>query len=318
MTKRRPKKYWIWLVAVLVAVIPLYLFYNLGFQWDYALEMRSLKLLAMIVVACCVAYATVSFQTITNNRILTPSLMGYEAVYLLFQTVLIFVYGSDTFKILNTLDNFMLSVLFMIGFSFLLYYLILRKGKNNIFLLLLIGLVAGILFQSLSSFMQMLIDPNDFFMIQNKMFASFNRINVDVLTYSLILLVPTFIVGFRFNKKLDVLALGRDQAISLGINYNRAVLSILVIISILTSISTALVGPITFLGLIVANLSYEVTKTYKHTTIIIVACLLAIAVVVGGQFIVEQLLNLSTPISSIINLIGGIYFMMLLLKVRKV
>lgn len=316
--KQRPKKYWIWLLVILAVVIPSYLFYNLGFQWDYALELRTMKLLAMIVVGCCVAYATVAFQTITNNRILTPSLMGYEAVYLLFQTILVFAYGTETFHILNTLDNFILSIFFMIGFSFLLFYLILRKGKNNIFLLLLIGLVAGILFESMSSFMQMLIDPNDFFIIQNKMFASFNRINIDILTYSIVLMVPTLIIGFRFNKKLDVMALGREQAISLGVNYNKAVISILILISILIAISTALVGPLTFLGLIVANLSYEVTKTYKHQVIMIVSCLISVAVVVGGQFIVEQLLNLSTPISSIINLIGGVYFMMLLLKVKKI
>lgn len=318
MSKKGPKKYWIWLTIILATVIPLYLFYNLGFQWDYALELRSMKLLAMIVVGCCVAYATVSFQTITNNRILTPSLMGYEAVYLLFQTFLVFAYGTGTFQVLNSIDNFILSVLFMIGFSFILFYFILRKGKNNIFLLLLIGLVAGILFESISSFMQMLIDPNDFFIIQNKMFASFNRINTDILIYSILLMVPTLIIGFRFNKKLDVLALGREQAISLGVNYNKAVISILILVSILISISTALVGPITFLGLIVANLSYELTKTYKHHTIIIACCLISVAVIVGGQFIVEQLLNLSTPISSIINLIGGVYFMTLLLKVKKI
>lgn len=315
---RIAKKYGIALSVLLALVIPLYLFHNLGFHWGYGLEMRSKKLLAMIVVGCCVAYSTVSFQTITNNRILTPSLMGYEAVYLLFQTILVFTYGKDTFEMLNTLDNFFLSVVFMMGFSLLLFFGIFKKGYSNIFLLLLIGLVAGILFESLSSFMQMLIDPNDFFIIQNKMFASFNRINVEILTYSILLTVPTLLVGFRFNKILDILALGREQAISLGVNYNKAIISILILISVLISISTALVGPMTFLGLIVANLAYEMTKTYKHQVIIPVCCLISIAVIVGGQYIVEQLLHLSTPISTIINLIGGIYFMILLLKVKKI
>jgi iron complex transport system permease protein len=195
--------------------------------------------------------------------------------------------------------------------------MIYKKGKDNIYLLLLVGIILGTLFSSLSSFMQLLIDPNDFFIVQGKMFATFNKINTTLLWPSAITLIIILFFGFRMTKYLDVIALGREQAINLGLNYNALVKLFLVIIAILVSISTALVGPITFLGLLVTNLTYELFKTHKHS-IIISACFIVSAIaLLAGQFIMERILNLSTPLSAIINMVGGLYFIYLLLKVRK-
>ncbi|WP_118196441.1 iron chelate uptake ABC transporter family permease subunit [Albibacterium indicum] len=299
-------------------VIAAFLFYRLGNSWEFALQLRSTKILAMLVVSCCVAYSSVAFQTLTANRILTPSIMGFESVYLLLQTVIVFIYGDLTFKVLNSVDNFLLSVVCMIGFAFFLYILIYKKGKSNMYLLLLIGLVLGVLFNTLSSFMQLLIDPNNFFIIQGKMFASFNKINDDLLVYSLILVGGLMIVGFWLAKYLDVIALGRDQAINLGLNYNRMIQVFLAIIAVLVSVSTALVGPITFFGLLVTNVTYELIKTHKHSVVIFACCLVSAITVIGGQLLMERLFALSTPVSTIINFIGGLYFMYLLLRVKKI
>ena len=299
------------------ALAALFLFYKMGSNWEFALRLRGVKVAAILVVSCCVAYSSVAFQTLTNNRILTPSIMGFESVYLLLQTVIVFIYGDQTFKVLNSLDNFLLSVVCMIGFAFLLYILIYKKGKDNLYLLLLVGIILGTLFNSLSSFMQLLIDPNDYFIVQGKMFATFNKINRDLLWPSALLMAALLVFGVRLTKYLDVLALGRDQAINLGVNYNRVVKIFLVIIAVLVSVSTALVGPITFLGLLVTNLTYELFKTHKHKVIIAACCLVTAITLLSGQFVMERVLSLSIPVSAIINLIGGLYFMYLLLRVRK-
>lgn len=315
---RHHRNIFVLLAIGLLGAVALFMSYDLGRGWEYALGLRSVKVSAMAIVACCVAYSSVTFQTLTNNRILTPSIMGFESVYMLLQTVIVYIYGDQTFKVLNSFDNFMLSVVCMIGFAFMLYILIYRKGKDNIYLLVLIGLVLGILFHSLSSFMQLIIDPNDFFIIQGKMFASFSNINKDLLGYSAVIMVVTLIIGFRLTKYLDVISLGRDQAISLGINYQRMVQIFLVIIAILVSISTALIGPITFLGIMVTNLTYELLKTYRHSLTIAACCLVTAILIIGGQFLTEHLFHLSTPITTIINLVGGVYFLYLLLGLKKI
>lgn len=302
---------------LLVVAASLFLFYKMGNNWEFALRLRGIKLAAILIVSCAVAFSSVAFQTLTNNRILTPSIMGFESVYLLIQTIIVFVYSDQTFKVLSGFGNFMLSVAGMVAFAFLLYVLIYKRGKDNLYLLLLVGIILGTLFNSLSSFMQLLIDPNDYFIVQGKMFATFNKINRSLLWPSAAVLVVMLAFGFRNAKYLDVLALGRDQAINLGVDYNRTVQIFLFIIAVLTSISTALVGPITFLGLLITNLTYEMFKTYKHSVTIAASCLVAAITLLGGQFIMERWLNLSIPVSAIINLAGGLYFMYLLLRVRK-
>ena len=308
----------IWIAVILLfGSTALFLFYGLGGNWEFALRLRGFKVIAILVVAGCVAFSSVSFQTLTNNRILTPSIMGFESLYLLIQTVIVYIYGDQTFRVLSGIDNFMISVTGMIAFSFILYLLIYKKGKDNLYLLLLVGIILGTLFSSLSSFMQLLIDPNDFFIIQGKMFATFNKINNNLLWPTLIITVAVLIYGFRMTKFLDVIALGRDQAINLGLNYNNLVKIFLVIIAVLVSVSTALVGPITFMGLLVTNLTYELFKTHKHTVIIAACCIVSAISLLIGQFLMERVFNLSIPLSAIINIVGGLYFMYLLLKVKK-
>ena len=304
-------------VLLLLSMAAIFLFYRLGNNWEFALKLRSVKVIAILIVAASVAYSSVAFQTLTNNRILTPSIMGFESLYLLIQTLIVYMYGDETYKVLSSIDNFLVSVIGMIGFGLLLYFMIYKKGKDNIYLLLLVGIILGTLFSSLSSFMQLLIDPNDFFIVQGKMFATFNKINTDLLWPSSIILVVILFFGFRMTKYLDVMALGREQAVNLGLNYNGLVKLFLVMIAILVSISTALVGPITFLGLLVTNLTYELFKTHKHSIIIAACCIVSAVALLAGQFIMERILNLSTPLSAIINMVGGLYFIYLLLKVRK-
>lgn len=305
------------LLSVLtVACIVIFIVYKLGNSWEFALRSRALKISAIAIVSCCVAYSTIAFQTLTNNRILTPSIMGFEAVFMLFQTVLVFIHGENSFQAMGNFGNFLASTILMIGFAFVLYLLIYKRGVDNMFLLLLIGLILGTLLNTLGSFLQLLLDPNNFFIVQGKMFASFSHINKDLIGYAFGALSITLIIGMRYSHRLDVLALGKNQAINLGLNYDRSVQLFLMLIAIMVSISTALVGPVLFLGLLVSNLTYEIMKTYKHHYLIPACALVTAIVLIGGQFLAERIFALSTPISVIINFIGGIYFMYLILKRR--
>ncbi|MFP7226378.1 iron chelate uptake ABC transporter family permease subunit, partial [Priestia filamentosa] len=214
--------------------------------------------------------------------------------------------------------NFILSIVFMVLFTSILYKILFKKeGNNNIYFLLLVGLIFGTFFQSISSFMQVLIDPNEFLIVQDKMFASFNNVQVELLVFAGVLVILLSLYLFRFFKYLDVLGLGRDEAVNLGVPYDRVVKQLLIIVAIFISISTALVGPITFLGLLVVNIAYEMFKTYKHSYLLAVSSLISIVVLVGGLLLVERVFTFSTTLSVIINFIGGTYFLYLLLKGSK-
>lgn len=307
-------------ILSLLAVLGMTVFtlYKMGNSWEFALHYRALKIAAIAIVSWCVAYSTIAFQTLTNNRILTPSIMGFEAVFMLFQTLLVFIHGENSLQAVGTVGNFVISTLLMIGFAFLLYFLIYKRGVDNMFLLLLIGLVLGTLLNTLSSFLQLLLDPNNFFIVQGKMFASFSNINQELLGYALAIVAVVLLIGMRYTNRLDVLALGKNQAINLGLDYDKNIQMFLTLIAIMVAVSTALVGPVLFLGLLVSNLTYEILKTYKHHILIPACALVTLIVLVGGQFLAERILKLSTPISVIINFVGGIYFMYLLLKRKRI
>ncbi|MCR2044877.1 iron chelate uptake ABC transporter family permease subunit [Anaerosalibacter massiliensis] len=284
----------------------------------YFLSKRIPKVIAIIITGVSIAFSSMVFQTITNNRILTPSILGLDSLYIFIQTFIIFVLGSGHIIVTNNNLNFILSGSLMIFFSALVYKFLFKKNQNDILFLLLAGLILGSLFQSLSSFMQMLIDPNEFLHVQDIMFASFNNINVKVLWISSLLVFILTIYTYKYTEILDVLSLGKEQSINLGINYDDIVKRMLIVVSLLISVSTALVGPITFLGLLVVNLAREFLSTFKHRYLMAVSGLISIVALLGGQLLVERVFNFSTPISVIINFIGGLYFIYLLIKENKI
>lgn len=302
------------LTALALLFCGIYLLHDLNGSFDYALPRRGVKVFAMVLTAVSIAYATVVFQTITHNRILTPSIMGLDSLYMLLQTMLVFFLGSTHVTIINKQLNFALSTAAMIVFAFLFYRFLFRKGNRPIYFLLLVGIILGTFFGSISTFLQVLIDPNEFQVIQDRMFASFNNVNADLVWTSLIVVGILIVFAWRQNMYLDVLSLGRDTAINLGVDYDRLVKRMLILVAILISVATALVGPITFFGLIVANLAYQFFSSYKHSIVIAGSVLISIVALAGGQWIVERIFTFSTTLSVIINFVGGIYFIYLLLK----
>ncbi|OSB09994.1 iron ABC transporter permease [Paraclostridium bifermentans] len=301
--------------ALIVIFSALFLTVGVNFDHiDYAMSQRIPKLIAIVITGGCIAFSSIIFQTITNNNILTPSVLGLDSLYVLIQTVIVFLLGVESSFITNKSSNFLLSSSLMILASFVLYKKLFERSNNNVFFLLLVGMIFGTLFKSMSTFMQVVIDPNEYAALQNSLYASFSNVNTEILMMSVIMIIA--IIPFIYDelKMLDVISLGKDHAINLGVNYDKAVKKLIIVVAMLVSISTALVGPITFLGLLVVNVAKQLFKTYKHTYLISASILISILTLVVGQFLVERVFTFTTTISVIINFIGGLYFIYLLLK----
>lgn len=314
---RRHKVLYILFLLVVVCSV-LFLVYGLNpNSYQYALSRRIPKLIAIAMTGSGVAVSSVIFQTVTNNRILTPSVLGLDSLYNLFQTLIVFSLGSLNVALMGSNLNFLIAGGLMIIFSLFLFKMMFRRENTNLFFLLMIGMIFGTLFSSLSSFMQMVMDPNEFLIVQNKMFASFNNVKSSLLGISTITMGLTLFWVLKDAKKLDVIALGKEQAINLGIDYDRMVRKMLVAVAILVSVSTALVGPITFLGILVTNLAYQMIKDYRHSIVIPTSILLSLLALIGGQFLVERVFQFNTTIGVIINFVGGLYFIYILLKEER-
>jgi iron complex transport system permease protein len=303
------------LLAILV-IASCIAFMTLGAKgsWAFILSFRGTKLAAMVLVAYSIAVSTVLFQTVTNNRILTPSIMGFDALYILIQTFAVFAVGAIHVNGIGPNARFFAETAIMVVFASTLYAWLFSGAARSLHLVMLVGIVFGVFFRSLSNLMQRMIDPNEFAVLQDRFFASFNSVNADILLLAAIIVAMVTVYGLRFLNVLDILALGRDPAINLGVDHSRVVRRILLIVTILVSVSTALVGPITFFGLLVANLAYMIAGSSKHRLVLPVAVLLAIVCIVGGQTILERVFSFHTALSVIIEFLGGLVFIILLVR----
>ncbi|MCL2895483.1 iron chelate uptake ABC transporter family permease subunit [Brenneria sp. WC1b.1] len=305
----------LWLLGALaLAAMAIFMTINLGSNLRYILTHRGLMLGTMLLVAFAASASTVLFQTVTNNRILTPSIMGFEALFVLIQTVLVFVFGVRGLPALGIQGKFFMEALLLVLFSAVLYRWLFTGNRNNLHLVLLVGIICGTLFRSMSNLMQRLLDPSEFAIVQGRMFATFTRAAPELIGLSAAIAALVAVMIWRMRFRFDVLALGRSTAINLGLDYKRSVTVILLLVSVLVAISTALVGPLTFLGFMVANLAYMIIGTSQHRFLLPAAFLLGIIALVGGQLILEHLLDMSGALSVVIEFIGGSLFILLLLK----
>ena len=308
-----------WQVLALLTVLALVaagLFLTVGVvgSWEFALRMRSRRLAAMVVVGVAVATSAVLFQTVTTNRILTPSIMGFDSLFVLIQTAGVFWLGAATVTGADPRLRFAVDLVALVGFGALLYRTLFGRSQRDLYVLVLIGVVLGTLFSSLTLLASRLIDPNEFLTLQDLLFASFNGVDPQLLTLSAVIVVLTLVGTLRLLPRLDVVALGRETAIGLGVEHRRVVNLALLAVAVLVAVSTALVGPITFLGLLVANLARQVLGTHRHAWTVPGASLLAVIALVGGQLVLEQVFGFATSLSIVVNFVGGIVFIALLTR----
>lgn len=309
--KKNPKTSLMLLGLVVMAMIFLFLTYHTYGNWEFALKLRGKKLLAFVIVGLLTSFSTISFQTISQNHFLTPSILGFDSLYVLIQTIPFFILGQSR---QGDPKLFVFNIVIMVILSVLLFSTLLKKEKQDLFLLLMIGMILGTLFRSISTFLQVLMDPNEYDKLQGKLFASFSNVDVSLLTVVIPVVIILMILFFKVSAKLDVLHLGIEQATNLGIDVQKFRKYVLFLISLSVAIATALIGPITFLGFIVANVTYQWMNTYKHTYLFISGALLSILFLVAGQFLVEQVFHMNTTLSVVIEFSGGLYFVWKLLK----
>ena len=172
----------------------------------------------------------------------------------------------------------------------------------------------GTVLRSASSLIQRMLDPTSFLVLQGNLFASFQTVNPELLWVAGIIVAAGSVWLLRLIPEFDVITLGRDAAVSLGVPYDKVVRQALMIGTLLVCVSTALVGPITFLGLIVAALAHQIGGTGRHAVVLPMAGLLGVLLLVGGQAVLEQLFGMGTVLSVIIEFVGGIVFIGLVIR----
>lgn len=321
MNKRAYRKNIIKLIVIaLIAIIIVAAFLFIGVKFHnhkllrYAMKLRIPKVIAMIITAFAIGAATIIFQSVINNTIVTPCLLGMNALYTLIHTSVVFVLGSGSILFTNDNLSFIVDLVLMGIIATVVYSWLFKMTGHNVLYVLLVGTVLTSFFSSIQSTLTRGMDPNEYDTLLTSLVASFSNINSEIIIFSVIILA---LIGVIFRKELallDVITLGKEQAINLGVDYDRCIRRLLLAVTLCIAVATAMVGPISFLGLIIANISRQLLKTYRHTQLIAGAALMGVIALIGGQFIVERVFVYSIPISVFITVAGGIYFLYLILK----
>lgn len=304
-------------IAVLVLALALvFVLVNSGWDFTYVIPKRLLRLASIVLGGICVALSSIVFQTLVGNRILTPAIMGYEAVYLFWQALLLLLLGAQGLLLLGTSGNFVFSIALMLIYSWAIHRWLLSARGNDVYLLLLLGLVLTLVIGTFTQFVQLRISPGEFSIFQGLSYASFNRASPETLLYSALAVAAVIAIGGNRLVLLDVLALGRDQAISLGVEHLKSVRYYLALIAILVAVSTSLIGPTAFMGIFIANITYAIAGSRRHKVTLPLACLLAIGIFIAAQLLIEHAFNYKTTVSILINLVCGVYFLLLMVSSR--
>ena len=284
----------------------------------YSMKIRMPKLLVMLITAFSIGGASLVFQSVINNTIVTPCLLGMNSLYTLIHTAVVFFLGASSVVAVNTNLSFAVDVVLMGIVATVIYSWIFKKTKHNVLYVLLVGTVLTSFFGSIQTTLTRVMDPNEYDSLLNTLVASFSNINSEITAFSVLLLAG---VIFSLRKELallDVLTLGKEQAINLGVDYDRCIRRLLLGVTLCIAVAPAMVGPISFLGLIIANLSRQMLKTFRHTQLVLGSALFGMIVLVGGQLIVERVYSYAVPVSVFITVGGGIYFLYLILTRKKV
>jgi len=307
----------LWLGLALLVLCGAFLAWQLRAPLGFILGLRAAKLGALVCVGAATGAATVLFQTVAGNRLLTPGLVGFDALFVLMQTLLVLLLGGIGAAAIPTGPRFLMEVAALGAASVALFGLLLRRDARDITRMILTGIILGVLLRGLASMVQRLMDPSDFAVVQQAMFASFGRVDPQQLMFSAVVLLAAMAVALRMAPALDVAGLGRDTARGLGLDHDRVVMTALLLMAAMVSVSTALVGPITFLGLLTASLARQVTGSHRHAVLLPAAAILGALILVAGQFLFERLLGSQSALAVIVEFFGGLVFLFLVLKRRR-
>lgn len=307
------------MVVLLVAAYLLIPTKNSSTVSNFILQRRFLKLLVMVIVSCAIPISTISFQTVVQNRFLTPGVLGIESLFVFIQSGLYYFESLVGVKVEQSVIIYSVTIAIQIGLLLLLMNASKGMMLSNFKVLLLLTMAFSMLLRNASTFLQVLMDPNEFDKLQSSLYPSFQKMNAQpmMIGVAIGLFVLLMMVFYRLRHQLDALHLGVDSAKMLGINTKRLSNVVIVVVIIMTSLSTILVGPLQFLGFMIANLTYQLTKEYKHGVLWLFSAVLGLVIVLAAQLIVERIFLLTIPISVFIEGIGGVLYLILLVKGEK-
>ena len=280
------------------------------------LSIRLPRLLVGMFVAIALSTAGAILQTITKNDLADTGIIGINAGAAV-AAVLFITYQTGTYySELGSLSIFVLPFMAILGAgitSFIIYMLSSRKGiKPKRLLLIGIGLNAGLnAFISFVTFRGGVGDYNRVLIWTSGSLWGSGWSYVKVIVPIVLFM---FSVVFLNHKKLDVLNLSDEIAISLGLNLEKERKKFLCFAVILAGTATAFAGNIGFLGLIAPHIARKLVGSY-HKNFVTVSAVISVIIMLIADAVSRNLFSpIEIPVGITVSIFGVPYFIYLMMK----
>ncbi len=276
---------------------------------DTIYDLRFPRIVISILAGAAIAVSGVLFQAVLKNPLADPGIIGISSGAS-FAAVLITAFAPALF-FFTPLFAFLGGV-----FAFFLVYSLSWKGGLSPLRIILVGVAVNAMFTGLSSGLNSMSGGN------MSGVASIVNGNITMKTWDDVnTLVPYVIVGlvlaFAFSGTCNLLSLEDRAARSLGVNVNTMRIVISLIAVLLASISTAVAGAVSFLGLIVPHIG-RILVGSDHKALIPFSMLLGAFTFLLADTIGRTIASpYEVSASIIMSVVGGPFFIILLRRSKK-
>ncbi|OUP02792.1 iron ABC transporter permease [Drancourtella sp. An210] len=279
-------------------------------------ELRLPRVVLAVIVASALGVSGGVLQAVTRNPLSEPGMIGINAGAALFVVVWISAGTSAYYSELAASKAFFMPLLAIMGSLLTVAVIYLFSYKRGIrpvrFILTGVGVNAGI--TAVISFYQLNMSKGDYNQVLTWTNGSLwgSSWNYIIITLPLILVLIFFIL-FR-SKVLDVLALGDELAMGVGVSLQREVLFFLILSSCLAAIATSVAGNIAFLGLLGPQIAKRLAGP-SHRKMLPLSAGVSAVILVAADTAARNLFSpIEIPVGIIVSIVGVPYFIYIMLK----
>lgn len=279
--------------------------------WNVIFTSRLPRTLTIVLTASSLSIAGLVMQAINRNNFVSPSLIGTTNASILAMLLI---------HLFIPIKNFY--VYFFIVFTFtllttIIFTVMVNKVKfKDVVYVPLLGMMFSLIIGSINGFIANVFSAESILSIIGV--GSFTNTLIGGYEVIYIVLVPLILI-YLYVTKFNVVALGKDMATNLGINYGRVVVLGLILISVISATNFIAVGPLPFLGLVVPNLVklfYGDNLKYNFWDVTLVGSILVLASDILAR-VMMPLLGIGLyelPVVFILGVVGALIFLYLIFR----
>lgn len=240
-------------------------------SWQYIiLENRLPQTLTAILCGASLSVCGLMLQTAFRNPLAGPDVFGISSGAGLGVALVMLLLGGTVSTSMFTVSGFLaiLTAAFVGAIAVTALILFLSTMVRNSVLLLIVGIMVGYVSSSAVSLLNFFASEEGVKSYMVWGMGNFGGVSMSHIPLFSILCLMGIGVSFLLIKPLNILLLGPQYAESLGVSTRQLRNILLVVVGLLTAITTAFCGPISFIGLAIPHIARLLFRTENHQVLL--------------------------------------------------